>query len=199
MKNKIVVVLILTTIMLTGCAEYQKDESFDTELYGTYSHYSEAYDDVDDNLYVTNEEYSFNRDNTYFYKQKETINGEIYEDVNESGEILSVNEFSDDVIEIVTNPEIYYKYKYKNMLGEFYETEVPNGKTFDLKVNDSAWFDKNGIYHWCSGDEESCDCDDKYIRKNNIIYLKNTINDNYYIWCYILYDGIFYPEYTKEE
>lgn len=199
MKNKILAVLILSTITLTGCAKYQKDESFDTELYGTYSRYSEAYDDVDDKLYVTNEEYSFNRDDTYSYKQKETINGEIYEDLNKSGEILSINEFSDDIIEIITNPEIYYKYKYKNMLGRFDEIEVPNGKTFDLKIDDSVWFDKDGIYHWCSGDEESCDCDDKYIRKGNIIYLKNTINNNYYIWCYILDDGLFSPEYTKEK
>lgn len=40
-KCKVFVILLLITT-LTGCSKYEKDESYTTDIYGTYSDYVEA-------------------------------------------------------------------------------------------------------------------------------------------------------------
>ena len=72
MKNKLSVTIILLTIMimsLTGCSKYEKDNSYTTDLYGSYSEYVEA----SNASYSRNENYTFNSDNTYNHIYKDII------------------------------------------------------------------------------------------------------------------------------
>ena len=80
MKNKfsIIILLAIITISLTGCSKYEKDESYDTDLYGSYSKNMEAFlsdnaDDIDEDTnysYYLNEKYKLNTDNTLQYNIK---------------------------------------------------------------------------------------------------------------------------------
>lgn len=226
MKNKcrIVIVLLLITT-LTGCSKYKKDESYDTDLYGTYVQKL----GTDDASYVLNISYELNNNNTYNYIYNEINNGETINDANKSGKILSIEEISDNITQITLDREITewstgetsneVIYKYKNMLGSFLETDVPTGKTFELVIptpsenwtgsfpNAANVFDKNGYYHSCL---DVAECNDtveehkgvfyEYVRKNNIIYFidPSAENMNYQILYYIVDDGVFAPEYYKE-
>lgn len=89
------------------------------------------------------------------------------------------------------------------MLGSYVETEVPDGKTFELHL-DSFWYDKDGQYHTCT-DNNSCDCKEtllQYIRKDNTIYFQSMDEQHkncYTIRAYIVDDSIFFPELNKDE
>lgn len=211
MKNKFSVTIILLSIMiisLTGCSKYETDESYASDLYGSYSKSIEAINAS----YLLDTNYTFNTNNTYNYTCKEVINGTTNNDSNISGKILSVEEVSNDITQIELDREITdwstneisndIIYKYKNMLGSFYEIEIPKGKTFELHLNEYVWFDEEGQYHLCNGD--NCECDTsspKYIRKDNIIYFQSMDeehNNSYTIGMYIVKDGIFIPELYKE-
>lgn len=117
--------LLITT--LTGCSKYEKDESYDTDLYGTYSNNIEAYySDSESNSWINNKKYIFNQDNTFEYSDYETFNEDVICDINESGGILSIEEISDNITQITLDHEITdwstgetsnkVIYKYKNML-----------------------------------------------------------------------------------
>lgn len=210
MKNKISVIIILmaiTSLSLTGCNKYEKDESYSTDLYGCYSEYIEA-----SNIsYSKNKSYTFNTDDTYNYIYKE-INDEIVSnDFNDNGKILSIEVISNDITQIKLDKEVTdwstnetsneLIYKYQNMLGTFYSAEIPDGKYFDLQLNDYCWFDKEGQYHLCDG--VNCQCDascPKYIRKNNIIYFQSIDEEHkdcYTIGMYVVDEGLFVPELYK--
>lgn len=211
MKNKfsIITLLVIMTLSLTGCSKYEKDKSYDTDLYGSYSEYVEA----SNASYSRNESYSFNTDNTYNHIYKEVMAGNINNDINESGKILSTEETSNDIVKITLDREITewstgetsnkIIYKYKNMIGGLYEVKVPDGKTFKLQLSSYAWFDEEGQYHMCNGD--NCKCSDsspKYVRKNNIIYFQSMDTEHrncYTIGYYIVDDGLFTPELYKAE
>lgn len=212
MKNKLSVTIILLTIMimsLTGCSKYEEDNSYTTDLYGSYSEYVEA----SNVSYSRNENYTFNTDNTYNHIYKEIIDGTTNNDSDTSGKILSVEEISNDITKITLDEEItnwstdetsnQAIYKYRNILGSFYEIEVPKGKTFELHLNDYVWFDEEGQYHLCNGDNYECDTSSpKYVRKDNIIYFKSmdkNHKDSYKIGMYIVEDGIFIPQLYKED
>lgn len=211
MKNKISITIILLAIMiisLTGCSKYEKDESYTTDLYGSYSEYVES----SNVSYSRSESYTFNTDDTYNYVYKEIIDGTPNNEANINGKILSVEEISNDITQITLDQKITNWstgetsnktiYKYENILGSFYEIEVPKGKTFELHLNDYAWLDEEGQYHLCNGD--NCECDTsspKYVRKDNIIYFQSMDEkhkDSYTIGMYIVEDGIFTPELYKE-
>ena len=211
MKNKLsimIVFLVIVTISLTGCSKYEKDESYSTDLYGYYSENVEA-----SNIsYSRNESYTFNTDNTYSYNYKEIIDETINNDFSINGKILSIEEISNDITRIALDQEIAGLstgensnktiYKYRNILGIFYEIEVPKGKTFELHLNDYAWFDEEGQYHLCNDD--NCECDTsspKYIRKDNIIYFQSMDEEHKYFYTigmYIVQNGIFVPTLYKE-
>ena len=212
MKNKtnlIVIFLVATTMLLTGCAKYEKDESYDTDLYGSYSKYIEAINIS----YSKNENYTFNTDDTYNHIYKEIIDGVTNNDFNINGKILSIEEISDDITQITLDKKIanwstkdtsnQTIYKYRNILGRFYETDVPTGETFELQLNDDTWFDEEGQYHLCNGD--NCECDissPKYIRKDNVIYFQSMDEAHkncYTIGMYIVDNGLFIPEIYKDK
>ena len=194
---------------LTGCSKYEEDNSYTTDLYGSYSEYVEA----SNVSYSRNENYTFNTDNTYNHIYKEIIDGTTNNDSDTSGKILSVEEISNDITKITLDEEItnwstdetsnQAIYKYRNILGSFYEIEVPKGKTFELHLNDYVWFDEEGQYHLCNGDNYECDTSSpKYVRKDNIIYFKSmdkNHKDSYKIGMYIVEDGIFIPQLYKED
>lgn len=111
-------------IYRTGCSKYEKDKSYDTDLYGSYSEYVEA----SNVSYLRNESYTFNTDNTYNHIYKEVMNGKINNDINENGKILLIEEISNDITKIILDQELaewstgetsnQIIYKYNNMLGE---------------------------------------------------------------------------------
>lgn len=194
--------------MLTGCSKYEKDTSYNTDLYGDYSRNIESIN----TSYFLSENYTFDTDNTYNYIYKEVIDGTVISDVNKDGKILSVEEISDDISKITLDRELVpwstqessydVIYKYKNMLGDFCEIDVPNGKTFELHL-DEAWYDEDGQYHICT-DINECDCKEtlpKYIRKNNTIYFQSMDEEHkncHTITAYISDNGLFFPVLYKE-
>lgn len=201
---------IFTTFILTGCSKYEVDSSYTTDLYGSYSNNIKA----SNMSYTLDESYTINSDNTYNHIYKEIINDIVTNDIDENGKILSVEEISDNFYEITLNQKISewslqrnpckVIYKYKNMIGDFDEIEVPDGKTFELHFDTGVWFDKDGQYHNCSNDNE-CNCKEelpKYIKKNDIIYFQSMDEEhkNYYtIGMYIIDNGIFIPKLCKVE
>lgn len=221
MKNKFNVTIILLAIMiisLTGCSKYEKDESYTTDLYGTYLGCIEA----PSVSYSENTSYTFDADNTYNYTYKVVSDSNITNDVNTTGDILSIEEINNDITQITLDQEITNWttgetsnktiYKYNNILGSFYETEVPKGKTFNLflkneqsTLNEGNVFDEEGFLHYCINYDD-CTCDKnsfiQYIRKDNIIYFQSMgeeHNNSYTIGMYIVKGGIFIPELYKEK
>lgn len=228
MKNKfsIITLLAIITISLTGCSKYEKDKSYDTDLYGTYSHSIGSAEDS----YLQNRSYTFNSDNTYKYIYKEIIGEETKEDAKNDGKILSTEEISNDITKITLDQEItewstgetshQIIYKYNNMLGEIIFEKIPTKKTFDLIINtprenwtgsypnEAIVFDKNGFYHDCLDITNCNDTEEnhvgiyyKYVRKNDLIYfIDPSVKDkDYQILYYIVDDGLFFPELYKVE
>lgn len=211
MQNKFsaIILLTITTMFLASCSKYEEDKSYDTDLYGSYSDYIES----SNVSYSRNESYTFNTDNTYNHIYEEVKDGNINNNINENGKILSTEEISNSMIKITLDQEITewstgeksnpIIYKYKNMLGQFLMTKVPNGKTFKLQLSEFVWFDEEGQYHLCNGND--CHCNEsspKYVRKGNIIYLqsKDIEHSNcYIIGYYIVDDYLFTPELYKIE
>lgn len=214
MKNKykvIVIFLLITT--LTGCSKYEKDTSYTTDLYGTYS----SKIGEQNSSYFLERTYTINSDNTFNSTYIETVNSETINNTDKNGKIVSIENISDDITKI-TFEDNNIIYKYKNMLGELYITKVPSGNKFDLIIptpsenwtgsypNAAYVFDKNGFYHSCL---DTAKCNDtekdhmgvyyKYIRKNNLIYFidPSVENMNYQILYYIVDDGVFFPELYK--
>lgn len=223
MKNKfsIIILLAIITVSLTGCSKYEKDESYDTDLYGSYSKNMEAFlsdnaDDINEDTnysYYLNEKYKLDTDNTFQYNIKEIIEDNVTKDSSVNGKILSTEQISNDITQIVLDQEITDGstgetsnktiYKYKNILGQFLKIEVPKGKTFKLPLSEYAWFDEEGQYHLCNSN--NCQCSDsspKYVRKDNIIFFQSMDEEHkdcYTIGYYIVEDGLFTPELYKVE
>lgn len=94
------------------------------------------------------------------------------------------------------------------MLGRFYETDVPSGKTFDLflknedsSVNEGLVFNKDGKYHYCTNYDNCTDDSStftKYKHKGDYIYQADS-DGNWTILLYAVDDGLFAKEYTKSQ
>lgn len=94
------------------------------------------------------------------------------------------------------------------MLGKFYETDIPNTKTFDLflknedsSVNEGLVFNKDGKYHYCTNYDNCTDDSStftEYKHKGDYIYQADSDSD-WTILLYIVEDGLFAKEYTKVE
>lgn len=185
------IILISITFTFTGCAKYEKDESYDTDLYGSYSH-EMGTPEGSEYQYYSYTMYQFNQDNTYHYESKEISSNETTEDTKEDGKILSIEEVSDDITKITLDEEVIdwatqessneILYKYKNMISHshsYIATEIPNGKKFDLIIptphenwtgsypNSAIIFDKNGFYHSCL---DSTNCNDTEENHKGVYY-----------------------------
>lgn len=196
-KSIKLLLLLILIATLTGCNRYEKDISQNADLYGSYCK----------NVVATNIKYSMTEvctldsNNTYTYSIKEIINSKTTKDNTLSGDIIT-EEVSADITKIIGihNNETY---KYKNMLGKFYECVVPAGKTFNLQSNNlSFWFDEEGQYHLCV-DISKCECSTncpQYVRKDSIIYFQSLgeeFKNTYAIGAYIVDQGLFFPELYK--
>lgn len=210
MKKKMLMLtfLLLSIFVITGCSKYEKDNSYDVDLYGSYTKNIVA----TNTSYTLNELYTFNKDDTYEYKINEVIDGKTTKNMDKSGKLLSIKKMS-DMMEITLDQEVIefstqensneIIYKYKNMIGTFEEVQIPDGKTFELHLQ-NVWFDEDGQYHTCT-DTDICECNatlPQYIRKDNIIYFQSMdeAHKNTYSICYYIVDkGLFYPELYKQE
>lgn len=191
-----------------------KDSSYDTGLYGTYTQDAYSGDDYKQTI-----KYTLNNNNTYEYYYCETINGNDNKTTRKHL-INDTKKINNDITRITLNTDESEEilYKYKNMLGEFYEAKIPYRKKFDLKIkyknfeydddddyyiNPGILFNKNGYFHYCN-DVDNCKCNPNdefkffiYKRIGNYIYER--YDGQWSIAFYIVDDGIFYPEYYKEE
>ena len=125
-KQKLFILFSLVVLCLSGCSKTEKDNSFDTDLYGTYSDNLNA-SNMD---YVKKESYILNKDNLYEHIVYEKYNDSILRDSKIDDKIGNIYETNSDITEIELNNGNSFKitlYKYKNMLGRFYETDVPSG------------------------------------------------------------------------
>ena len=222
MKEKIIktIILILMAISITGCskANYQKDESYETDIIGTYEINAEADSDNKTTYY---KQYVLNDDNTYNYESNVfgtgskssgnyTINSETENILIIDFDIINSTSTDEESVNIKSAKQYKKVYKYKNMLGSIIETkELPTSETFNYIIPDETGggmlFTKDGYYHACI-DINNCQCDYakdvKYTRKNNVIYfnIKNSVSDDYWqITNYVVDDYLFTPELYKVE
>lgn len=207
MMKKIIFCLIFICLT-TGCSKTEQDSSFQTEIDGTYTNNINA----SNTEYVKNEKYILKENNNkYEHIVYEKNDGKIINDYTNRDEINTIDKINDDVFRIELNNGSSFEivlYKYKNMLGRFYKTKVPNNKTFNLllqndesDINEGLVFNKKGYYHYCT-DYDNCTDDSKtftkYKRKGNYIYQADS-NGNWTILLYIVKDGLFSRVYTKEK
>lgn len=219
MKRKIVktTIFILMTISITGCskANYQKDESYETDIIGTYN--IQGFN-AETNELILQYQYTFNTNKTFEYygllsntecNQQgnfivEFIDDDIYKiNFNIEDTKIKPNENSADANSIKMSSQIF---KYKNMLGYIYKTEeLSASSTFNCVIYDNnekisgLIFTEDGYTHACSN-VTNCQCDYannvQYIRKNNIIYwYSNELSDeNFWAIEYYVTDiGLFQP------
>ena len=216
-KHRIALIATMTIAMccLTGCTKYEKDTTFSTDLNGTYTWVVGS----EEIKYLEKATYTFdNEDYTYEYHKE---NNDDVTDNSSEGKVLSTEKINKDIDKIVLqdNNNESTIYRYKNMLGQFYSSDIPKGKTFDLIINtptDSMFdtypneaivFDKDGNVHTCLDYTNCTDTEDdhlgiyyKYVQKNDKIYFLSDAENNYYqILYYVTDDGLFVPSFTKEK
>ena len=206
-KQKLFILFSFAVLCLSGCSKTEKDNSFDTDLYGTYS------DELDSSNvdYVKKESYTFNNENLYEHIEYEKNGDNILRDSKINDNISNIDEINNDITKIELNNDDSFEitlYKYKNMLGKFYETDVQNTKTFDLflknedsSVNEGLVFNKDGKYHYCTNYDNCTDDSStftEYKHKGNYIYQADS-DGNWTILLYVVDDGLFAKEYTKSQ
>ena len=213
-KQKLFIVASIGLLLLSGCSKTEKDISFDTEMYGTYS----------ENINASNMDYqrivahTFNKDNSYVGTYFEKSDNKILKDSKTEAKIINVENINGDIQSITTDEKISYFsgkdsqnkkfYKYKNMLGEFYQAEIPKQKQFDLflqnkysSITGGLLFNKDGLYHYCTNYDNCTDDSNTFIKykyKDNHIYQADS-QGNWIILAYIVEDGVFIGEYTKDK
>lgn len=208
MKRKIYL-LFVCALLLTGCDKYQKDTSYVTnDIYGTYKQILDA----SDQGYKQEMSYIFNKDNSYNSTYYEEVDGEVRHNTKQDGVITSIDHINSDVTEVHLRSEDYKSnnqiYQYKNMLGDFYKTYIPDQKHFNLFVRDFDYdensgyvFTNKGVFHHCTNYKNCTDDTDsfyKYKKINNIIYFDFSKDGHYYIRFYVVDGGIFEETYTKQ-
>ena len=204
-KKKLLFLFIIISFILTGCSKTEKDLSFDADIYGTYE-WNMSSDEI---AYELMSSYTINNNNTYNHKYFEKSHDNILNNININGVIKNGIQINKDIFKLElednSGKNIIF-YKYKNMLGEYYQVEIPNEKQFDLflknsssSINEGIVFDNNGLFHYCTNYDN---CNDyislfqKYKYKYNHIYQLDN-NGNWIILLYVVEDGLFSKQYTK--
>lgn len=206
------------SIYITGCskADYQKDESYETDIIGTYEVSGKTEEDNEISYY---KKYTFKNDDTYNYESSVfgtdskssgnyTISNETENLIKIDFDIINSSSTNEDSANINSAKQYTKEFKYKNMLGSIIEAkDLPTFDTFDYIIQNETGggmvYTKDGYYHACI-DINNCQCDyakdTKYIRKDDIIYfnIKDSVNDNYWQIVNYIVDGyLFTPELYK--
>ena len=205
---------------ITGCSktDYQKDESYETDIIGTYK--ISAKIDTDDEFtyykqYILNDNNTYNYESNVFGTNSESSGN--YTISNETTSIVIIdfditNSFSSNEERAEMNSAIQYKkiFKYKNMLGSLIAAkDLPISETFDYVIPDEIGggmvYTKDGYYHACI-DINNCQCDyakdTKYLRRGDAIYfnIEGSVSDDYWQIANYIVDGyLFTPELYKTE
>lgn len=199
-------------VVVAGCskADYQKDESYECDIVGTYEL---VFNPNKDNKCIWYQRYELNDNNSYDFE------GSFFDATSESDGKYDINNITDNLIEIKfnvdnisynPNEEDYdaqnasqttFLIKYKNMLGNITKVDgFPNSKTFDYIILDGGGrgrvFEADGQYHCCTNIDD-CQCDyascsgGEYIRKNNILYFvsENPDEDDDWVISFYVVDG----------
>lgn len=204
-------------VLFSGCTndKYQKDESYETDIVGTYN--TQGFNTETNDL-ILQYQYIFTDNETFEYYGLlsntecnqhgnfiiEYINDEISKiNFNVEDTEIKPNEDSADANSVKISSQIY---KYKNMLGYIYEAnDIPKYKTFDYVIYDNdekksgIVFTQDGHTHACSNVAD-CQCDYandvQYVRKDNIIYWYSNELSNKDYWAieyYVTDIGLFQP------
>lgn len=222
MKAKITktIILIMMSICITGCskANYQKDESYETDIVGTYDMQGFS---TETNELILQYQYKFDNDKTFEYygllsnteciQQGDFIVESITDEISKIDFNIKDTKIKPDKDSAGANSARMSSqmFKYKNMLGYIYETdELPTSsisKTFNCVIyyNDEKIsglvFTEDGYTHACSN-VINCQCDYaknvQYIIKDDIIYWYSTDLSNKDFWTigyYITDIGLFQP------
>lgn len=208
-KKKIIAAAIAGVVLITAVfrvISFVNRDVYDTDLYGTWEWESLVEGDNGEK-YIGS--IVFKKDGTVISNTK-YYDGDEWNDYGENeGERSKVEKIDKDLIKITLSSGLSGSVvKYKNMLGSYTETYVPDGKTFDLTIqneDDSDYatvYSENGKVHYCI-DYENCyegDCGGetyKYKRKGNCIQI--FVNGKWKKSGFILDNGIFYKQYTKKK
>lgn len=210
------VIIIITMYGLAGCAKYEKDNTFNTDLSNSYT-WVIGSEDVG---YFEKATYTFDG-NEYTFTYYKDSNNDITDNTSK-GKVLSIEKINDDIDKVELQDDKGNEsslYTYKNLLGDFYNAEIPKDKTFNLIIkttrdsalgeypNEAIIFDKDGNVHTCLDYKNCTDTEDnhlgiyyKYIQKDHKIYFFSDSKNNYYqILYYVTDTGLFIPSYTKEK
>ena len=190
MKRKLIMVVMVCTILvaLCGCDKHIKDKIYDTDVYGTYEK-SGASDDNDTKYYFS---LSINDDSTYSYRMFEHFSSR-ENDNTVSGNISSTIELNNDITKIVFDDIDYSSfddfvfcgwgmhgntlYKYKNLLGDYFQIEtsqIKNRSSFSIPM------DSSGEYYLRFTEDGMCKSDNtpdeeqyyyKYKVKSDVIFI----------------------------
>ena len=101
-KQKLLGIFLISTLLLCGCTKMEKDTSYDTDLYGTYSWTISA----PEISFESKSTYKINEDNTYencAYKKSE---GQTTEK-NDSGKIIETKSINNEITKIVMEDKSY--------------------------------------------------------------------------------------------
>lgn len=208
-KKKIIAAAIAGVVLITavfGVISFVNRDVYDTDLYGTWERVAYY---TGKNGEKTESTIKFKKDGTITVKSR-YYDGEKWDDfVEGEGERSKIETIDKDLIKISVSGGFSGSFvKYKNMLGSYVETYVPDGKTFDLTLeseNNSDYatiYSENGKMHYCI-DYENCyegDCGGptyKYKRKGDCIKL--LVNGKWVKSAFIFDNGIFYKYYTKKK
>ena len=208
-KKKIIAAAIAGVVLITavfGVRAYINRDVYDTDLYGKWEQESWG---EGDNGEKSISSIVFKKDGTITYHNKYYDGDEWIDSGEIEGERSKIETIDNDLIRISVSGDFHGTIvKYKNMLGGYVETYVPDGKTFDLTLeseDDSDYatiYNENGKVHYCI-DYENCydgDCGGetyKYKRKGNCIKL--LVNGKWVKSGFIFDNGIFYKRYTKKK
>lgn len=211
-----IIIIGIFVLGLTGCAKFEKDVTFNTDLNGAYtwSIGSEEYG------YIEKSTYTFDEDE-YVYTYYKNSNSEVIDNTSR-GKVLSIEKISEDIDKIELQDDVGNEnvlYVYKNLLGDFYNVKIPKDEMFDLIIststnseigkypNEAIIFGKDGNMHSCLDYKNCTDTEDnhlgiyyRYMQKDGKIYFLSDSENNYYqILYYVTDEGLFIPSYTKEK
>lgn len=104
-KQKLFILFSFAVLCLSGCSKTEKDNSFDTDLYGTYEDIFVGYNDNGNVVWKRNNSYILNGDNSYTFNYNETLLDETKKNTK-NGKILNIDNINNDIQNIIIDETI---------------------------------------------------------------------------------------------